>query len=92
MVIIQHISFNCVCRLERIITTINDVSNILAYYSYVLHCYVSYVKQELELLKSRNLYLTEKNESDESKLQEAESTRKELEEVCYKHRNCTCIT
>jgi len=42
--------------------------------------------QELQLLKSKNLCLTEKNEADESKLQEAECSRKELQEVIYKQK------
>lgn len=55
-----------------------------------MHCIITVhcVKQELHLLKSRNLYLTEKNEADESKLQVAEDSRKELEEVSYKHKHC----
>lgn len=52
-----------------------------------MYTYTNYiiVKQELQLLKSRNLYLTEKNEADELKLKEIESSRKELEEVSYKY-------
>ena len=38
-------------------------------------------KQELDLVKSHNLNLTERVETEKLKSQEAESSRKELEEV-----------